>query len=316
MDRRMLPLNSLRAFEATGANLSFTRAAAQLMVTQSAVSRHVINLEDLLGVALLDRQPSQLTLTPAGRALLPVVSRAFDEIQRALEQITATPAEILLRVALPPTFAHQLAVPLLKEFRTDFPELSLDLESIARIGEADLSRYDLAVVYATPRVTDLVMDLLWLETVTPICHPALLRPGDAADPAGFVARNQLLHVKAEGRRYHAWERWLRETGLAEATARRGLVFDTGQLAVQYALNGEGVVAVDRELFRAELAEGRLVAPFAQAVPTGYAYYLAIRPEDLQNTPVQLFRSWLVKHFTRPGGDPAPAPRAPAEDPQP
>ena len=86
--------------------------------------------------------------------------------------------------------------------------------------------------------------------------------------------------------------------------------------VTHALNGEGVVAVDRELFRAELAEGRLVAPFAQAVPTGYAYYLAIRPEDLQNTPVQLFRSWLVKHFTRPGGDPAPAPRAPAEDPQP
>jgi DNA-binding transcriptional LysR family regulator len=301
MHRRMLPLNSLRAFEATGLNRSFTRAAEQLGVTQSAVSRHVINLEQLLGISLLDRQPHRLALTEAGLALLPAVSRAFDEIDRALSRITAAPAEIALRVALPPTFAHQLAVPLLREFRRALPELALDLDTLPAVEAADLARYDLAVVYTEPRVTDLVMDLLWMETVTPLCHPALLPAGEL-DAGRFLAANQLLHIKVGGSRYGAWERWLAGAGLPGLDVRRGLVFDTSQLAVQYALNGEGVVATDPELFRAELAEGRLVAPFARAVRSGFAYYLALRPDDLQNTPAQLFRSWLLQHFMREAAD--------------
>jgi LysR family glycine cleavage system transcriptional activator len=305
MDRRLIPLNSLRAFEATGLHLSFTRAAERLGVTQSAVSRHVINLETLLGVPLFERRRNGLALTEQGRALLPVVTRGFDEIQRKLEEITGARAEVTLRVALPPTFAYQLAVPLLNEFKKGFPEVSLDLESMGRVVDLESSGCDLAVVYSEPRITDLVMDLLWIERVTPLCHPALLRPGDLEDPGAFVRRNQLLHVKAEGRRYHSWERWLQQAGIAEVNARRGLVFDTGQLAVQYALNGDGVVVTDKSLFRAEIEAGRLVAPFETTVPTGYCYFLMVRAEDLQNAPIQVFRSWLIEHFSaaeRAGSD--------------
>src|SRR5207302_4945316 len=125
MDRKWLPLNALRAFEAAGQHLSFTAAANSLTVAQSAVSRHVIVLENFLGVALFERRPQQLVLTEAGRHILPVVTKSFDRIDQALAEIIrerGTPRHVLT-VALPTTFAHQLAVPLLRDFRAEHPDL-------------------------------------------------------------------------------------------------------------------------------------------------------------------------------------------------
>src|SRR3954447_12116696 len=111
MDRRWLPLNALRAFEAVGRHGSFTAAAQSLLVSQSAVSRHVIGLEDFLGTSLFERKPQQATLTEAGRRLLPVVEKAFERIDGALEEILRERGETRrsLRVLLPSTFAQRLA---------------------------------------------------------------------------------------------------------------------------------------------------------------------------------------------------------------
>src|SRR5712671_171264 len=131
MDRKWLPLNALRAFEAAGQHLSFTAAANSLTVAQSAVSRHVIVLENFLGVSLFERRPQQLVLTEAGRHLLPVVSKSFDRIEQALGEIIherGMPKRVL-KIALPPTFAHQLAVPILRDFRTEQPALTLEIAS-------------------------------------------------------------------------------------------------------------------------------------------------------------------------------------------
>ncbi|MDQ0467667.1 LysR substrate-binding domain-containing protein [Labrys wisconsinensis] len=301
MDRRWLPLNALRAFEAVGRHGSFTAAAQSLLVSQSAVSRHVIGLEEFLGVALFDRKPQQPVLTEAGRRLLPVVEKALDRIDGTLEEILRERGKPRrsLRVLLPTTFAQRLAVPLLRDFRAEFPDVTLDIDSRPVPGSAE-REVDVAVVYSPPRVAPQVLDLLWMVRLTVLCHPAVAARGPASDVAAFVAANDLLHVKVEGRSQRfLWETFARTVGLSPAQVDRGLVFDTAQLAAQYALSGEGIALVDPVLFQDDIAAGRLARPFDIDVDDGYGYYLAIHPDDLDRPEIALFRTWLIRRFSRP-----------------
>ena len=301
IDRRWLPLNALRAFEAVGRNLSFTAAAHALSVSQSAVSRHVIALEGLLGTPLFDRRPHAFALTDAGAALLPVVSRALDRIEQSMNAILHDGGSRVrsLRLQLPPTFAHLLAVPMLREFRASFPDLILDIDSVNGIGIVARD-VDAAVLYAKPHVSQHVASLLWMERLEPMCHPEVAgRMGDG-DAARFLARAELLHVHLDGEpRHKLWQMLVRAAGLA-VDVERGLVFDTMALAAQYALSGEGVALLDRHLFAAELAAGRLVAPFEAVLEGGYGYYLAVHPEDLGDPAIAQFRSWMIQRFGMPG----------------
>lgn len=301
MDRKWLPLNALRAFEAAGQHLSFTAAANRLTVAQSAVSRHVIMLEQFLNTQLFERRPQQLALTEAGKHLLPIVIKSFDRIDQALSDIVkerGSPKRVL-KVALPPTFAVQLAIPILKDFRAEHPELTLDITSKPSSSGAD-GETNLAVVYSEPRVTDNVYDLLWMVRLTLLCSPALLKAGKPADIAGFVAGHDLLHVKLEEHsRHYLWEMYARAIARPDMAVDRGLVFDTAQLAAQYAMSGEGLALVDPMLFREEIAAGRLVQPFDFYLDDGYGYYLTTHAEDLANEAIALFRSWLIRRFATP-----------------
>lgn len=309
MDRRWLPLNALRAFEAAGRHLSFTAAAQSLLVTQSAVSRHVIGLEDLIGVPLFERRPHQLTLTEAGRKLLPAVTRSFDRIDEVLEEVRAERAgpRRSLKVALPHTFAHQLAVPLLKAFRSEHPDIGLDIDSRTVAGPMERGA-DVAVVYSEPKVTDRVLDLLWMVRLTVLCHPDVAATAVPDDLAGFLGRHDLLHVRLEDRpRTWLWDMVSRSAGVPDLKTDRGLFFDTAQMAVQYALSGEGLALVDPLLFREEISAGRLARPYGLMVEDGYGYYLATAPDDLGDTAVSVFRSWIIRRFAQ-GGFGAPGER--------
>ncbi len=298
MDRKWLPLNALRAFEAAGNLLSFTAAANKLTVAQSAVSRHVIVLEQFLGVPLFERRPQQLVLTEAGKHLLPVVTKSFDRIDQALGEIIrekGTPKRVL-KVFLPPTFAHQLAIPLLQDFRAEQPDITLEIASKPATNPND-GDADVAVVYKQPEVSTSILDLLWMVQLSVVCTANVAQRIVGADLAAIVASNDLLHVKLEGRpRHEFWEMFMRRAGHPEIKVNRGLVFDTAQLAVQYALSGEGLALVDPMLFKAEIASGKLVQPFDLLLDDGYGYYLATHPEDLNNEAVALFRSWLIRRF--------------------
>jgi len=297
LDRKWLPLNALRAFEAAGKHLSFTAAANSLTVAQSAVSRHVIVLENFLGVPLFERRPQQLVLTEAGQHLLPVVTKSFDRIDQALSDIIkeGRSPRRALKVSLPATFAHQLAVPILKDFRAEHPAITLDIESDMSHG-AD-SEADVAVIFSEPAVTDTVLDLLWMERLTILCHPDVAAKADKADPAQLIENNVLLHMKLDNRsRHYQWDLIARGIGRPDLDVDRGLVFDTSRLVVQYALSGEGLALVDPLLFKNEIESGALVRPFDIAVDGGFGYYLSTHPEDLNDEAVALFRSWLIKRF--------------------
>lgn len=306
MDRKWLPLNALRAFEAAGQHLSFTAAAASLTVAQSAVSRHVMVLETFLGVPLFERRPQQLALTEAGRHILPVVTKSFDRIDQALGEVIKEKGRPrrTLKVELPSSFAHRLAIPILRDFRAENAGVTLEIMSKPNAGPEAEAEVDIAVVYSEPRVDAAIHDLLWMVSATPMCSPKLLDDIDASDPARLIAKCDLLHTKVDGRpRHFFWERFVRSIGRPDLAVDRGLVFDSQQLAAQYAMTGDGLALIDPRLFREEIAAGRLIRPFDLWLDEGYGYFLRTYPEDLSNEAVALFRSWLIARFStarRPG----------------
>ena len=318
MDRKWLPLNALRAFEAAGQHLSFTAAANSLTVAQSAVSRHVMVLENFLGVTLFERRPQQLVLTEAGRHILPVVSKSFDRIDQALCEVIKEKGRPKreLKVALPTSFAHRLAIPILRDFRAENPGISLEVVSKPSAGPDGDGDIDIAIVYSEPRVTDAIHDLLWMVRSTILCSPKMLETLDRSDPAKFIAASDLVHVRVEGRpRHYFWEMLARSMGRADLAVDRGLVFDTQQLAIQYAMLGDGLALADPLLFNEEIRSGRLIRPFDLWLDEGYGYYLTTQPEDLSNEAVALFRSWLIARFSAASAVEPPKPAVAPPEPE-
>jgi LysR family transcriptional regulator, glycine cleavage system transcriptional activator len=297
--RRWLPLNALRAFEAVAKHGSFTAAANALQVSQSALSRHVMAVETLIGVQLFDRRPHALTLTKAGEHLLSAVIRSLDGLELALNNVRRqdTPTLRTLRVQMPPSFATHVAVPILRDFRRASAEIEIDVVSPYGVGPP-LADVDVAVVYSKPMVTDLVTDLLWPVHLSVLCHPQLLSQQGAADLATFISANEIIHVRLNDLpRHHLWTQFVRHLGLSALNVERGLVFDTAMLAVEYALSGDGIVLVDINLFNEHVRTGRLVRPFDLVFDEGYGYYLLTQPEALSDPAIASFRSWLIERLT-------------------
>jgi DNA-binding transcriptional LysR family regulator len=303
IDRRWLPLNALRAFEGVAKHGSFTAAANALLISQSALSRHVIALEKLLGQQLFERRPHALVLTKAGQYLLPAIMKSFDRLEHALDDVRNEGAPTLrtLRVQMPPSFAVQLAVPILRDFRRASAEVDIDLVSPYGVGPP-LSDVDVAVVYSKPTVTDLVTDLLWPVRLSVLCHPEIAARHAGKELAAFIEANEIVHVRiADLPRHYVWSQFARQAGIGAVNIERGLVFDTAVLAVQYALSGAGIVLVDTNLFGEEIRAGRLVRPFDVSLDDGYGYYLITHPDGLSDIAIALFRSWLIERFGHRAG---------------
>lgn len=301
INRRWLPLNALRAFDAVGQHLSFTAGAQALHVSQSALSRHVISLEDLLGRQLLDRKPHRLALTEAGAALLPVVRKSFDRLEQALNAVrSGDTGGRTLRVHMPPSLLQQMALPMLRDFRREFPDVLLDVSSshVTGLPREDL---DVAIVYDRPSVDDRVTDLLWMVRVSPVCSPEVAEMAKGKSLEDFLAETELLHVKLDSEpRSLLWGMFVRQLGL-DVDTDRGLAFDTAISAVQYAMSGGGVALADIDMFAHEIAEGRLVRPFEPVMEDGYGYYLKFHAEDLGDPAISLFRSWVLGRFAAASG---------------
>jgi LysR family glycine cleavage system transcriptional activator len=296
INRRWLPLNALRAFDAVGQHLSFTAGANALHVSQSALSRHVISLEDLLGQQLLERRPQRLALTPAGEVLLPVVQKAFDRLEQTLNTIReGSHTSRTLRIHMPPSMLNHLALPMLRDFRQEFPDILIDVSSsyVTGLPHHDI---DVAVVYDRPNADDKVTDLLWMVRVTPVCSPKLVQQIEGKTVSEFLADNELLHVRLDGEpRGLLWSTFAQHFGFALETDR-GLSFDTAFSAVHFARSGAGVALADLDMFAAELASGELVAPYDASFEDGYGYYLKFHPEDLADPVISTFRTWAIARF--------------------
>jgi LysR family glycine cleavage system transcriptional activator len=254
---------------------------------------------------LLIRRPHGLELTASGQALLPAISRSFDAIEREMNEIIRNRGRAshqrTLRVHMPPSFLQQIAIPALKYFHREYPDILIDVFSSNGTGMPK-EEPDVAVVYDRPQVSQTVTDLLWMINLAPVCAPEIAEAHKGKSLEQFLRDNELLHVKLEGQaRGIKWASYVQQLKL-DVNTDRGLAFDTASYAASYAIAGTGVALTDLNLFAAELAAGRLVMPYDAIIDEGYGYFLILRPEDLADPVVALFRSWMIEHCARP---PAP-----------
>jgi DNA-binding transcriptional LysR family regulator len=291
-----LPLNALRAFEAVGQQLSFTGGASALSVSQSAMSRHVSGLEELLGKQLFDRDASRLSLTSAGEELLPVVSKCLDRLEQTMNAIRDD--EVTgrsLRLHVPPSLLQQLFLPMLRDFHAEYPDIRLDVSS-AHVTGLPPSDFDMAIAYDRPNVDDRITDLLWMVRVTPLCSPETAIASRGKTLEEFLEGQELLHLKLDGEpRDLLWTAYLRQSGLGVST-HTGLAFDTAIAAAQYAMTASGVFLGDVDMFAKEIADGKLVMPYNAVIEDGYGYYLKLHADDLSDPAISMFRSWLINRF--------------------
>jgi DNA-binding transcriptional LysR family regulator len=296
INRRWLPLNALRAFEAVGQHLSFTGGAAALSVSQSAMSRHVGGLEEILGKQLFDRDASRLSLTAAGEELLPVVSKCLDRIEQTMNAIRDDEiAARSLRLHVPPSLLQQLFLPMLRDFHAEHPDIRLDVSS-AHVTGLPATDFDMAITYDRPNVDDRITDLLWMVRVAPLCSPETAVVSNKQSQEEFLQSQELLHLKLDDEpRDLLWTAYLRQSGLSVPTTG-GLAFDTAVSAAQYAMNASGVFLGDVDMFAQEIADGRLAMPYNSIIEDGYGYYLKLHADDLADPAISMFRSWLINRF--------------------
>ncbi|MBL9035123.1 MAG: LysR family transcriptional regulator [Rhodospirillaceae bacterium] len=292
--RRLPPLNALRAFEAVARSLSFTKAADQLLVTQSAVSRQVKNLEDILGVQLLKRK-GPLELTEEGRKLLPVLTGSFDRIAEVIAGIKVAHANPPLTLSMPPTFTRRMLMPRLADFQQKNPDLELRIETPATNIEFASAPIDMAIFFGFNRVDALVTDLLMIEEMTPVCSPRLAAEA-GNDIVDFLRKHPLLHVRQGEDLWQCWTIFAEQAGLNGLAVDRGVVMGTADLVVESAINDGGVAMVDVRLFPDEVRSGRLAVPFRHTVKSGRSYYLVSRAEEIEIPRIAAFRAWVIDQF--------------------
>ena len=296
MNRKLPPLNALRAFESSARNASFTRAAQELFVTQGAVSRHVAGLEKWLGAKLFRRTQRGIELTAKGATYFRILKGAFDQIEFGTRQLQAQREENLLRLKLPPTFAIRRLVPRLARFHAQFP--AIDVQITTSHERADFDREDVdAGIYSDYVPPASGYRRLFGETLTPVCSPRLATREKPLERPEDLRHHVLL---CSMHRPNDWPAWLAAAKLDDIDGNGGVKFDSAALAYQAVIDELGVMIAQRVLVEDDLAAGRLVAPLALGVRTEGAYYLAFAADRPKSPRVAAFEDWLMGEVARYG----------------
>ena len=282
--RPHLPLNALRAFEASARHLSFTRAAQELNVTQAAVSQQVRALEERLGTPLFKRLPRGLNVTDEGRALLPVLSDAFGRIEAVLKQFEGGHFHEVLTVGVVGTFAVGWLMPRLKAFRQTHPFVELRLLTHNNLVDPASEGLDFAIRFGAG---------VWPATHNALLLDAPLAVLCAPDIAQRLAKPSDLANEVLLRSYRAddWNNWFEAAGL-DAWTMNGPVFDSSRLMVEAAVQGAGVALAPPRMFVRELQAGLLARPFDIEVKTG-GYWLTWLKSRRLSPGMRLFHDWII-----------------------
>ena len=291
--RRVLPsLTALQFFEAAVRHMSFTRAAADLNVTQSAVSRQIRDLEAFLGQALFHRVRQRLVLTEAGEAYAGPVRELLNQAEAATLQVMAYNGKGgVLTMALLPTFGSRWLVPRLGDFIARHPDIQLNLVTEVKPFEFAGSGIDAAIHFGGDLWPGAVCHRLMGEVIIPVGARALLGDRPELDGPEDVGGFPLLQLTTRPR---AWNDWLRAVGADTVDGSHGPRFEEFHMVIQAAIAGLGLAVLPRFLIQEELASGRLVVACNRPVTSDQAYYL-VHPEgkgDLYK--VSVFKDWLME----------------------
>ncbi len=299
MNRHLPPLNALRAFEAAGRHLSFTKAAAELHVTPAAISQQLKTLEDSLGVQLFRRLNKALLLTDAGQACLPGLQAGFDRLAEAVKASRARDARRALTVSVAPSFGAKWLVPRLDRFRETHPGVDVRIDASHRLVDFVREDVDIGIRYGPGDYPGLRVDRLLTDEVFPVCSPRLRAGPHPLRIPDDLRWHTLLHVDlATGDPCCPdWRMWLLAAGVGDIDPTRGPQFSLSSMALQAAIEGHGVVLNSRVLVADDLVAGRLIKPFDLSFPVSFAYYV-VCPETTADQPrIAAFREWVMAEAT-------------------
>ena len=290
MRRRIPGLELLVAFETAARHQSFTRAAEELSLTQSAVCRQIAALEDYLGVRLFNRIKKRVTLSEAGQLYAKQVRESLKRIEHdTLSLMAHRGSGGVVELAVTPTFATRWLIPRLVSFHDENPSITLDLTTRAEPFMFTDTPFDAAIHFGDPIWPGAIAEYLFGEEIVPVCSPALLK-GRVQIAPEELARLPLLHQSA---RPDAWREWFEVAGLNHVNAMGGARYELFSMLVQAAKVGLGVTLVPRFFVVNEVESGKLVSPCPQVVRSQRGYYL-VYPENKVGSPsLQVFRRWLL-----------------------
>ena len=297
-------LNGLRAFEAAARHLSFTLAASELNVTQTAISHQIRRLEEQLGITLFVRGNRALALTREAQGFLPSVRTAFDDLRRATARLRRPERDGVLTVSTTASLAAKWLVTRVAAFQDAHPGIEVRITTSSHLVDFARDEVDLAVRYGRGNWPGLRAQWLMAEDIFPVCSPVLLAGDKPLRQPDDLAHHTLLHATVSR---EDWQLWLTAAGLPlSLAARRGLSFDQSFMAIQAAVEGLGIALGRTRFVEADMAAGRLVMPFDVVLPADAGFYIVV-PEATADLPrIALFREWLIKSVAPGAVAPPPA----------
>ena len=286
MLRSHVPLNALRAFEASARHLSFTKAGLELLVTQAAVSHQVKSLEEMLGVRLFRRLPRGLALTDEGQALLPVLADSFGRIHATLDRFENGHFRDVVTVGTVGTFATGWLLPRLQSFCAAHPYV--DLRILTNNNRVDIAGegLDYAIRFGDGSWHGTEAAYLFAAPLSPVCAPEIA--DRLRQPADLRHEVLLRSYRAD-----EWARWFAVAGVACPPVVRGTVFDSSVTMAEAAAQGAGVALLPAGMFARELQLARLVRPFDLEIAAG-SYWLTSLKSKQETAGMRAFRTWLLE----------------------
>ncbi|MBR0983726.1 transcriptional regulator GcvA [Bradyrhizobium liaoningense] len=292
MTARLPSLNGLRAFEAAARHLSFTLAASELNVTQTAISHQIRRLEEELGIRLFIRQNRALALTPEARDYLPGVRAAFNDLRLATDRLLRKDDDKVLTVSTLASLAAKWLLPRLTDFQEQHPGIDVRITTSTSLVDFQRDNVDAAIRYGRGQWPGLRADWLMADELFPVCSPSLLRGDKPLRRPEDLGNHPLLHTSNANS--DDWRLWLTAAGLPADIARHpGITFDMIFMTIQAAIDGIGVAMGRTSYVQDDIAKGRLVVPFKIALPADAGFYL-VAPEGRREAPkLTAFRQWML-----------------------
>ena len=289
-------LDALRIFVVAARHLSFTEAANQLNLTQSAVSHRIRGLEEELGIALFQRLSRRLELTAEGRALARKIGNAIGDIDRSIIELDRIDDTGPLKVTMLPSVATHWLIPRLPRIRHRHPDLNVQVIADPRLLDLRAERIDLAIRFSRAPQADYAATRLMGDRVFPVCAPDLLRQCGPIESIDALLALPLLHDSATDGDGSGtdWRAWLDHHGRADADCRAGQQFSEASMLINAAVLGLGVALARASLVAGQMASGALVCPLQLVAPAAFTYYLLGLPEAVERPRIASLRALLVE----------------------
>ncbi|AJW97534.1 bacterial regulatory helix-turn-helix, lysR family protein [Burkholderia gladioli] len=289
--KRLPPLNTIAAFEASARLMSFTRAAEELHLSQGAVSRQIQVLEERMGVTLFNRRHKEIQLTRAGLIFQQAIAQSLNSIRRAVTMIEALDTSTVT-IAASNAMASFWLMPAIIDFRSQHPDI--DIRVLASNSPVDpwQDPVDLAIRYGDGHWPNVTKVKLFEEEIFPVCAPAYQR-GHKIESTEDLLTCELIELDSSISAFNSWDTWFEEAGVQPGVLHKNLTVSNYDLVYRAACSGKGVALAWSYGIPHEARETLLVKPLDISIKTGLSEYIIYTENEELSSPARIFLDWLI-----------------------